>query len=289
MTEEERKEEIEKIGNEILALTEKSPSAIFTYITMQVLGEERLRESDIALVEEIESHLQGPFQAIADAAAYQKSPRERGEKKRERVRLEYLDKTGRFMNMVRFADSKICCFSSNNYEQTIRHGTPNKYWVASINADPLSFVISIESPSAGGETGEGGLRRAAPKENQGFIFGSYGMDEEGQPAILLNGVYYAPGIEDREQMEALLSGVERIFDGLPVRTLAIAGRYGGSFGGGALPAGYLQETVRLTRLRALDDGQGDPETKIYDDLETGDDLNRPHWYGGSDVIWHKVK
>lgn len=286
MNEEEKKEEIEKIGNEILALTEKSPSAIFTYITMQVLGEERLRESDIALVQEIESHLQGPFQAIADAAAYQKSPLDRVEKKRVRVKLEYLDKTARFMNMVRFADSKICCFSSNNYEQVIQHETQNKHWVASISADPLSFVISIESPQ-GGEESDSSVRRVTPKENLGFIFGSFGSDEEGKPAVLLNGIYYAPGLEGKEQMEAMLAGVERIFSGLPIRTMALAGRYGGSFGEGALPDGYSKDAVRLTRLRALDDGYGDTETKIYDDLATGEDLNRPHWYGGDDVIWHK--
>lgn len=288
MSEEERKAEVERIGSEILALTEKSPSAIFTYITMQVLGEDRLRESDIALVQEIESHLQGPFQAIADAAAYRKPLADKTEKKRMRVRLEYLDKTDRFMNMVRFADSKICCFSSSNYEQTIQHGTQNKYWVASINADPLSFVISIESPQE--ETEDAAhAKRPTPKENLGFIFGSFGADEEGKPAILLNGIYYAPGLEDKAQMESMLSGVERIFDGLPIRTVALAGRYGGSFGENAVPDGYSKDAVRLTRLRALDDGQGDPETKVYDDLATGEDLNRPHWYGGDDVIWHKTK
>lgn len=288
MTGDEKKKEIEKIGNEILALTEKSPSAIFTYITMQVLGEERLRESDIALVQEVESHLQGPFQAIADAAAYQKPSSDRVEKKRARVKLEYLDKTDRFMNMVRFADSKICCFSSSNYEQVLQHDTPNKHWVASINADPLSFVLSIESPTVAPENIVN-TKRMAPKENLGFIFGSFGTDEAGKPAVLLNGIYYAPGLESKEQIEAILSGVERIFAGMPIERIAIAGRYGGSFGEDAIPQGYLKESTQLTRLRALDDGYGNPETKIYDDLATGEDLNRPHWYGGDDVIWHKKK
>ncbi len=282
MTEKEKTDEMEKLGSEILALTEKSPSAIFTYIMMQVLGEEMLRESDIALVQEVESHLQGPFQMIADAATYQKSPLERGEKKRMRLTLEYLDKTDRFMNMVRFADSKICCFSSNNYEQTIQHETPNKFWVASINADPLSFVLSLEMPT--GEE-EDTTNRKTPKENLGFIFGNYGVDENGGLAVLLNGIYYAPGIEGKEQTEAILTGVERIFSGLPVRTLALAEQHGGSLGQSKMPTGYTSQPAELIRLRALDDNSGNPESKIYDDLGTGGDLNGRHAYGGH--VWHK--
>ncbi len=280
--EKEKEEEIEKLGNEILALAEKSPSAIFTYIAMQVLGDERLRESDVALVQEMESHLQGPFQAIIDSKTYQK-PLGRDEKKRQAVNLQYLDKTERFMNMVRFADSKICCFSSSNYEQTIQHSTPNKYWVASINADPLSFVISIEEPEI--IRGENEVKKA--KENQGFIFGSFGADKNGEPAILLNGIYYAPGMEDKDQTKAILEGVENIFQGLPIKTVAIAEQYGGSLGKEKIPMEYSNESIVLTRLRALDDGMGNPEDKIYDDLNTGSDLNSPHYYGGH--VWHKVK
>ena len=283
MTEAERKDEMEKLGNEILALTEKSPSAIFTYITMQVLGEEMLRESDIALVQEVESHLQGPFQMIADATTYQKSPFERGEKKRMRLTLAYLDKTERFMNMVRFADSKICCFSSNNYEQILQHDTPNKFWVASINADPLSFVLSFEMPESG-ELEEGGKKKI-PKENLGFIFGNYGVDKSGALAVLLNGIYYAPGIEGKEQTEAILAGVEKIFSGLPVRTIALAEQYGGSLSEARMPTGYTKQSIDLIRLRALDDNAGSAESKIYDDLGTGADLNRKHSYGGH--VWHK--
>jgi hypothetical protein len=279
MNQQEKEAEIERLGQEILALTEKSPSAIFTYITMQALGEERLRENDIHLIQELESHLQGPFQAIADSKTYQK-PIDSETKKRKFLNLQYLDKTERFMNMVRFADSKICCFSSNNYEQTIQHQTPNKYWVASINADPLSFVISLEEPEIVSQEKE---KRA--KENLGFIFGSFGIDENGAPAILLNGIYYAPGIEDKNQVESILGGVEKIFKGFPLKTLAIAEQYGGSLGKEKLPEDFTNEQVELIRLRALDDNSGDPETKIYDDLNTGDDLNKLHNYGGN--VWHK--
>lgn len=279
----EKEEEMEKIGREIIALTEKSPSAIFTYLTMQVLGEERLTESDITLVQEMESHLQGPFQTIADHLTYQPTGKEGGTKKTARVALQYVDKTARLMNMVRFADSKICCFSSSNYEMRVQHDTPNKYWVASINADPMSFVISMEVPQ--GEIPEEGSKRQTA-ENLGFIFGSFAVNEEGGLAIMLNGIYYAPGIEDSRQVEVILSGVQRIFEGMPIKNLAIATQHGGAV---KMPAGYSNGATKFTRLRALDAGDGTPETKIYDDIGTGSDLNRPKVYnaGSSGSLWHE--
>jgi hypothetical protein len=41
----------------------------------------------------------------------------------------------------------------------------------------------------------------------------------------------------------------------------------------------------MTRLRALDDGSGDPEDKVYDDLGTGERLNKKKIYSGN--VWHK--
>ncbi|MDD2758607.1 MAG: hypothetical protein PHD72_04580 [Patescibacteria group bacterium] len=278
----ERNKKIDEIGQEIIALTEKSPSAIFTFISMQVLGEERLRESDVALVQELESHLQGPFQTIQDTLTYVR-PMARGEeKKHQRVGLRYVDKTKQLMNMVRFADSKICCFSSNNYTMVVQHGTENKYWVASINADPLSFVISMEKPQ--GDV-PADASKQTPSENLGFIFGSFAVDEDGRPALMLNGIYYAPGIEGGEQVTAILDGVKKMFAGLPVKTLAIASQYGGSV---KMPDSLTNDPIALTRLRALDDGSGDPENKIYDDLSTGDKLNSQMTYnsGGRGNVWH---
>jgi hypothetical protein len=277
LTLEEKKEEIDKLSQEVIALTEKSPSAIFTYITMQVLGEERLRESDVGLIKEMESHLQAPFQQISDFKTYER-PKQGA--KRQNIVLEYLDKTKRMMNMVRFADSKICCFSSSNYEMRVQHDTPNKFWVASINADPISFVISMEIPQT--ETEEAKTKAI---ENIGFIFGSYGIAEKGKLAIMLNGIYYAPGIESKEQVKAIMDAVEKIFSNLPIETIVIGSQYGGSSVGENIPKEFSNSAVELTRLRALDDGGGSPETTIYDDLNTNKDLNRPHDYSGN--IWHK--
>ena len=277
LSEDERKAEIEQASKEIIALTEKSPSAIFTYITMQVLDESRLTENDITLIQEMESHLQGPFQTIQDTMTYQKPTGQ--QKKRSRIGLQYVDKAERLMNMVRFADSKICCFSSNNYNMKVQHDTPNKYWVASINADPLSFVVSIEMPTKATQ-GEG--EKKTPKENLGFVFGNYGIDDDGKLSLMLNGIYYAPGIEDEKQVQTIIGGVENIFKGIPIDTTMMGSQYGGSV---RKPDEFKQDSITMTRLRALDDGAGRAETKIYDDLATGSDLNKPHNYSGS--VWHK--
>lgn len=259
-----------------MALTEKDPSAIFTYILMQVLDEEKLKESDLSLIKEMESHLQGPIQTIKDIATFQR-PKE--EKKLQRLGLKYLDKTERLMNMVRFADSKICCFSSSNYEMVVSHEIPNKFWVASINKDPLSFVISLEIPQDQ-VPAEAGKQKV--HENLGFIFGSYAMDDNEQLGIMLNGIYYAPGIEKDEHTELMLEAVKKIFEGMKVKTFGFATQYGGSV---PIPKKYSNESIELTRLRAIDDGYGNPEDKIYDDMATGSDLNKEHVYGGN--FWHK--
>jgi hypothetical protein len=214
--EEEKKEEIGKLAKEISALTEKSPSAIFTYLIMQVLGEEKLTEGDIALIQEFESHIQSPFQTISDNLTYRSENRE--QKGKKAIQLEYLNKKERLLNMVRFADSKICCFSSSNYEMQVQHSTPNKYWVASINADPMSFVISMENEEKSGKE---------IAENLGFIFGNFAVNEHGKLALMLNGIYYAPGVDSKEQVQAIMDGVEKIFKGLPIETIAIASQYGG--------------------------------------------------------------
>ncbi len=277
MSKDDRDAQVEKLGKEIVALTEKSPSAIFTYLTMQAIGEDRLTEQDVVLIQEMESHLQGPFQTIVDAHNYQPKQQAHGVPARNRrIGLEWLDKRERLMSMVRFADSKICCFSSNNYEMKVQHDTPNKFWVASINADPMSFVIALEEP---GSDGVEGKRRV--HENEGFIFGSFAVDEHGDLGVMLNGIYYAPGVEDSKQVEAILAGVERMFAGLPVKTIAIATQYGGSV---KMPAEYQQRSCSFTRLRALDAGDGSAETKVYDDLGTGSGMNSAQTYS---ALWVK--
>ena len=158
----------------------------------------------------------------------------------------------------------------------VAHDTPNKHWVASIVTDPLSFVISMEAAHAPIEEDQRTVR-----ENVGFIFGNYGVDDAGELALLLNGIYYAPGIEDAQQVAAIVDATKQHFAHLPVKTIAMATQHGGAV---KMPSSFSSEPIALTRLRALDDGYGEPETKIYDDLATGSDLNQSHLY--ADHVWH---
>jgi hypothetical protein len=138
----------------------------------------------------------------------------------------------------------------------------------------MSFVISLElSPQMTGQS--------EVHENIGFIFGSFGLNQKREPALLLNGLYspYKKG----EDAEIILQQVEKMFEGSGVKTIAFASQHGGSLAG--IPKGYSNSNIDMIRLRALDGGDGSPETTVYDDLNTGHDLNKPHLYGGH--VWHK--
>jgi len=273
---EEKKTEIESLSKEVIAIGQKEKSAFFTYLAMQVVGEEKLRESDIDLIKEFENHLQGPFQQLSDERLYENKS---GEKKNIVVELSYVDKCDRLMNAVRFADSKICCFSSKNYSEG---DPPRKTWVASISKDPMSFILSIENPT-GAKNKED---EKTVRNNLGFIFGSFGVDDEGKLALMLNGIYYDPGNGRKDINDAFIRGVEKMFQGLPFKTLSIASKHGGAQFGTYHPDDFSNDPVEMIRLRALDDGGGKPESHIYDDLlDSKTDLNNPHKYGGT--VWHK--
>ncbi len=275
LSEEEKNNQIDQASKEIIALTEKDSSAIFTYIIMQTLEREKLTEDDIGLIKEMEDHLKGPFQALKDFSYFKEKSTET---RQERISLHYLNKSERLMTMVRFADSFTCCFttSSNNYNNpnSFAFNQPNKIWVASINADPMSFVISIEQSSQTADQNK-------VHENIGFIFGSYALDDKRQLAIMLNG-FYSP-YKKGEDVEIILQQIEKIFKGSNIKTIAFASQHGGSLAG--IPKGYKNSSIDMIRLRALDGGNGIPEDTIYDDLGTGKDLNKPHNYGG--YVWHK--
>jgi hypothetical protein len=218
----------------------------------------------------METHMQGPFQTLKDFSNIQ--TKGSGSRK-ERIVLQFLDKKERLMSMVRFADSFTCCFttSTNTYENPNRlaFNQPNKVWVASINADPLSFVITIELP------------QKDIHNNIGFIFGSFGLDNKREPALMLNGFYSS--YKKEGDIEIILQQIKKMFKGSGIKTLAFASQHGGSLIG--IPKRYSNSDIDMIRLRALDDGRGNPEECIYDDLETGKDLNKPHIYGGH--VWHK--
>ena len=267
-----------------------------------------MHESDINLAKEVTSHLEGELKLIKDLANLDSSGI--SQKQEKRMIIRWLDKRDHFMHMVRFADSKICCFSSNNYEMEVSDGTPNKVWVASINKDPLSFVFQLEDPDS--------------HNNVGFVFGMFGVNEEtGLPQVMLNGVYNSLG-NDTTSSLAILNQIEEMLS-KPIRAehQLLGSIYGGQIIGDL--EGYKGEEIELTRLRALTSEEGDDtgewkdwdddpdfeengyederdkfeevgdgsenvQTKIYDDL--GTQINKPTTFSaidGQGVFHKKIK
>lgn len=268
---EQKKQKIEEETRELQALTDKDPSMVLMYLIAEIAGESNLIENDISVIKETGSHLEGPIQMVVDLA---KLDRSGGTQKVERaVRVRMLDKKDDLMTMVRFADSKICCFSSSNYGMRVAHNAENKQWVSSINKDPLSFVFEIEDASEEG--------KEAQTRNLGFVFGMFGISGDGAPEVMLNGVYYSGG-NDINSVASIAKAIEiMLSQKIHARHQFVASMYGGSIGGD-LPD-YSNQALSAKRLRAIDDGSGNPETKVYDDL--GTIINTTMDF--KDKVWHK--
>jgi len=273
LSEDKRKAKIEEETRGLQMLTDKNPSMVLMYLIAELAEEQNLIENDINVLKETGSHLEGPIQMVVDLA---KLDRTTISQRVERpVKIRMLDKKDDLMIMVRFADSKICCFSSSNYTMRVAHNIENKYWVSSINKDPLSFVFEIEdvSPDTEGET--------AQTKNLGFVFGMYGVGDDGDPEIMLNGVYYSGG-NDLNSVTNIANAIEEMLSvKIRAKHQLISSMYGGQIQGN-MPE-YSNQPLEAKRLRAIDNGQGKPETLIYDDL--GTQINTKMQF--ADKVWHK--
>ncbi len=271
LPDQEKRELLEKTKKELEALSQKDSSLVLLDIIVEIIGLENLNEGEVDLIKEVASHLESPIHAITDLAKLDASFRR---KQRKEARLRLLDKKDDLITMLRFADSKICCFSSSNYEMRVAHGIPNKEWVASINKDPLSFVFQIEELKD---------NENDKTKNLGFVFGSFGVSSDGLPVVLLNGIYFSEG-NDLKSVQSILRSVEsQLSAPIKAQYQLLASKYGGSLSG-QIP-GYDGKAVTVKRLRALK-GKGDkPETIIYDDLGTA--INQFLDYSGSNSVTHK--
>lgn len=272
LSDKERLAKADEESRELEALNSKDPARILMYQIMQLSGEDQLIENDVSVIREVASHLEGPLQIISDLAKLDKKGKRTQQTKMVKIRM--MDKKDDLMTMVRFADSKICCFSSSNYTMRVAHNTENKVWVASINKDPLSFVFEIEDEETGGV-----------KNNQGFVFGMYGVSKTGQPEVFLNGIYHTGG-NDIASASNIAQAIEMILS-VPIRAehQFMASMYGGRVG--ILPD-YVIDPVRAKRLRALDNGRGEPEKHVYDDL--GKEINEwvDYQYDNNRAVIHKT-
>jgi hypothetical protein len=251
LSEDERQERIAEESKSLRALGDKNPAAIFTYLIMEFFDEALLTEQDISLVKEICTHLEYSFttaRTLVESGALEN-------RQKQTVALRYLDKRLELMTLARFADSRICCFSSNNYEE-------NKKWIASIIRDPLSFVYEIDETKPAAQGSEARRLEGDIRKNLGFIFGMFGRDEDGLPVLLLNGLYLSSG-SDIETATLILQAIEnQLARPLNIATVYVAGNIPP-----AVP-GYEQGTLRAIRLRGLAMPGGDPVMRVYDDMGT---------------------
>ncbi|MDI1482753.1 hypothetical protein [Polyangium sp. y55x31] len=185
--------------------------------------------------------------------------------------LRYLDKRRDFPAFLRFADCVPCCFNSTSfmYKPYMREEGTQRM-VLSLWKDPLSFCFQlVRAP------------RAGVAEAQGFVFGGFGLCEDG-PAVLLNGLYL------RRQLPwlrfAIVEAIEQaLCRPLGIRHVAIAARYGGA---GPLPPGYTTQPRRVVhRLRALCEPNGVLATRVYDDLSSRVNGDVTSLYG---ISWKKI-
>ena len=273
LEEKEKQELIEEQSQRIKALEEKDPTAIFTYLLAETIGENKFTNEDIELLKEFKSHLDNPFQMLHDLANLEKL----SEKKEKKVKLKYVDKLKDLCTALRFADSKTCCFMSTNYNMQIAHNTPNKEWVASIFKDALSFIYEIEDSKSTGEQ----------KKNLGFVFGSFGIDKSNDEqglVTMLNGVYLSTGNDPTSALSIAKAIKNSLSKKIKAKKQLIASRYGGSTD---YSKEYNNESIEIYRLRAIDDGSDKPETKIYDDLNI--QPNQDGQMTDKKVWWKKVK
>ncbi|MDI3283861.1 hypothetical protein [Polyangium sp. 15x6] len=184
--------------------------------------------------------------------------------------LRYLDKRRDFAAFLRFADCVPCCFNSTSSMYAYGHDSGTQRMVLALWKDPLSFCFQVVRAP-----------RAGVAEAQGFVFGSFGLCDDG-PAVLLNGLYL------RRQMPwlrfAIVEAIEQaLCRPLGIRLVAIATRYGGL---GPLPPDYTTQPRRVVhRLRALCEPNGVLMTRVYDDLSSriNDDITSLHG-----ISWKKI-
>jgi tetratricopeptide (TPR) repeat protein len=240
----------------LTALEEKAPAKLLRYIVQDLLiGEGTEREN--TLFAEWESHLQG----VISEHEKLKERGEAGKTKERTVLLRYLDKRADLVEMSRVADSAQCCFNSKHYG----HGAAD--WIAMLWKDPLSFAFQIEEYPA-----------TSPAKAIGFVFGSFGI-KDGKPVVLLNGVYMEGKTDAAAQ--AILREIEQRFSRpLGAKAQIVATRYAGT---SKMDPTYSNDSIEVTRLRALARYGNDPMGVIYDDLNVG--VNKPGRTDGH--VWHK--
>jgi predicted phage tail protein len=173
-----------------------------------------------------------------------------------------LDKRKDLIEFLRFADSTQSCFNSKNYKIKAL-GVRTAEWIIRSWKDPLSYVFQIED---------------SPGNAIGFAFGGFG-EAAGAPIVLLNMLEMEGKTDTAARSVANL--IEQDFTrplGCNMQMIATRNEDTSTFG-----TDYSNETTTLTRLRALQGEDGNPQSIIYDDLKVAPNSEKTT----NENVWHK--
>lgn len=217
----------------------QNPETVLTTL----LGNE-LPPSFAPVLNEWTSHVQSAIQTAREARTLRRDAPQIRE-----LQLRYLDKTASLPEYLRFADSAMCCFTSKDFQ-----GVGAQQYIARIWKDPLSFVLHIEEPSA---------EQTDRRNSVGFVFGSYGINRDGEPVMILNGVYMdkKTDLAARKVLETIEQALAKP---LGCKEVLTASQHAGRSNYGAE---YENTDREYLRLRAIKQRWNDqPEQHTYDDI-----------------------
>jgi hypothetical protein len=197
------------------------------------------------VLDEWKSHVQGAIQTSREARMMS-----RGESQIRQLSLRYLDKTASLPEYLRFADSAMCCFTSKDFQGAVGA----QEYIARIWKDPLSFVFHIEEPTGG---------QSDRRSSVGFVFGSYGTNREGEPVLIMNGVYMDRKT-DLAARKVLQTIEQQLAKPLGCKEMLVASLHAGRTNYGA---DYENTDREYLRLRAIKHKWNEvPEQHTYDDI-----------------------
>ncbi|MFN3910389.1 MAG: hypothetical protein ACK4J0_04150, partial [Candidatus Anstonellaceae archaeon] len=249
-----RKEEKEELIKEI---EKKEKAKLFRDVLYQVIADDKTNDEKLnLLLDELEAHFNAAVLSFEEA---EKKAKFKIDKQIIDARIRYLDKKQDLIECFRIGDSFPCCFNST--------GITGRKWVSRLWVDPLSFMFQIEVPID------------EKKVNAiGFVFGSFGVINKNELAIMLNGVYLNK--KSQENVEMILKIIEENFSSLfGAKWQVCAAKFGGFT---TMPKGYTNDRFSIKRFRAIENNKG-IEKILYDDL--GKKCNVVYRVDGD--IWRK--
>ena len=257
-----------QVVGQIELLEGASLSQVVSFAIEQALSESGFSSPSESIMSEWQSHVQGVFDKYG---ALRQQDASKSTKQEKMVTLRYLDKEKDLAAAVHFADAASSCFTSDNNFNLNDIEQSRARFVAFLYKNPFSHIFLVEDNAPD----------AAQRNAIGFVFGSFGLNKDGEPIDLYNGVYLQTGKTD-VGVQSLLSAVERNFvQALRLSEMFVATRHGGT---AKLTAEFHNNSREVSRFCGLQYKNGRSISYIYDDLNLKDGKD---YTKTDDLLWHK--